>query len=160
MQLGQILPQYDRDKLIVQTKVAPAEAAEFLKTFETSMDRLKLDHVDLLSFHGINNRDLLDLTLRKGGALEVGRQLQKEGRVRFLGFSTHGSCDVITEAAETGEFDYVNLHWYWINQVNWPAIEAATRHDMGVFIISPNDKGGSSTPHPRSCANSASRTHR
>ncbi len=142
MQLGQILPQYDRDKLIVQTKVAPAEAAEFLKTFETSMDRLKLDHVDLLSFHGINNRDLLDLTLRKGGALEVGRQLQKEGRVRFLGFSTHGSCDVITEAAETGEFDYVNLHWYWINQVNWPAIEAATRHDMGVFIISPNDKGG------------------
>ncbi len=142
VQLGQILPQFEREKLIVQTKVAPAEAADFLKTFETSMDRLKLDHVDLLSFHGINNRSLLDLTLRKGGALEVGRQLQREGRVRFLGFSTHGSCDVISEAVETGEFDYVNLHWYWINQVNWPAIEAATRHDMGVFIISPNDKGG------------------
>ena len=25
---------------------------------------------------------------------------------------------------------------------NFPAIEAATKHDMGVFIISPNDKGG------------------
>ncbi len=142
VQLGQILPQFDRDKLIVQTKVAPAEAADFLKTFETSMDRLKLDHVDLLSFHGINNGALLELTLRKGGALEIGRRLQREGRVRFLGFSTHGSCDVITDAVETGEFDYVNLHWYWINQVNWPAIEAATRQDMGVFIISPNDKGG------------------
>lgn len=142
VQLGQILPQFDRDKLIVQTKVAPAEEVDFLKTFETSMDRLNLEHVDLLSFHGINNRALLDLTLRKGGALEAGRRLQKEGRVRFLGFSTHGACDVITEAVETGEFDYVNLHWYWINQVNWPAIEAATRHDMGVFIISPNDKGG------------------
>ena len=41
-----------------------------------------------------------------------------------------------------GGFDYVNLHWYWIFQKNWPAIEEATRRDMGVFIISPADKGG------------------
>jgi len=41
-----------------------------------------------------------------------------------------------------GGFDYVNLHWYYIYQQSWPAIEAATRADMGVFIISPSDKGG------------------
>jgi len=142
VQLGQILPSLPREKLIVQTKISPAPAEEFLKTFETCMNRLKLDHVDLLSFHGINNQALLDLTLRKGGALDAGRKLQAEGRVRFLGYSTHGACEVITAANNTGEFDYLNLHWYWVNQVNWPAIEAATRNDMGVFIISPNDKGG------------------
>jgi predicted aldo/keto reductase-like oxidoreductase len=142
VQLGRILPQLPRKSLIVQTKVAPARAEDFLATFEKSMARLRLDHVDLLSFHGINTRGLLELTLQKGGALEAGRRLQKEGRVRFLGFSTHAACEVITEAVETGEFDYVNLHWYWVNQSNWPAIEAARRHDMGVFIISPNDKGG------------------
>jgi predicted aldo/keto reductase-like oxidoreductase len=142
VQLGRILPELPRKDLIVQTKVGPAKAEEFLQTFERSMSLLRLDHVDLLSFHGINTRELLDLTLQKGGALEAGRKLQAEGRVKFLGFSTHGSCEVITDAVETGEFDYVNLHWYWVNQVNWPAIEAAKRHDMGVFIISPNDKGG------------------
>jgi hypothetical protein len=42
----------------------------------------------------------------------------------------------------SGEFDYVNVHWYFVNDLNWPAIEAASRRDMGVFIISPNDKGG------------------
>ena len=42
----------------------------------------------------------------------------------------------------TGEFDYFNVHWYFVNDLNWPAIEAARRLDMGVFIISPNDKGG------------------
>jgi uncharacterized protein len=46
------------------------------------------------------------------------------------------------EAIETDKFDYINLHWYYINQTNWQAIEAATRHDMGVFIISPTNKGG------------------
>src|SRR4030095_16247130 len=36
----------------------------------------------------------------------------------------------------------MNVHWYFVNDLNWRAIVAAHRHDMGVFIISPNDKGG------------------
>src|SRR5687767_15912676 len=37
MQLGRVLPTFPRDKIIVQTKVAPMSTAqEFLKTFNTS----------------------------------------------------------------------------------------------------------------------------
>jgi predicted aldo/keto reductase-like oxidoreductase len=50
--------------------------------------------------------------------------------------------DTIVKAINELDFSYVNLHWYYIFQENWPAIEAAAEHDMGVFIISPNDKGG------------------
>jgi predicted aldo/keto reductase-like oxidoreductase len=53
--------------------------------------------------------------------------------------------DLILDAIQTeasGGFDYINLHWYYIFQRNWPAIEAARALDMGVFIISPADKGG------------------
>jgi uncharacterized protein len=143
MQLGWVLPKISRDKLIIQTKVAPsADPKTFLATFEKSMEYLKLDYVDLLSFHGINTRELLNQTILSQGCLKVARQLQKEGRVRFLGFSTHAGLDVIQDAVNTAEFDYVNLHWYWVNNRNWPAVLDATRHDMGVFIISPNDKGG------------------
>ncbi len=143
MQLGWVLPQIKRDKLIVQTKIAPfATPEEFLRTFDESMKYLRLDHVDLLSFHGINNRQHLDWTLRKGGCLEAARQLQREGRCRHLGFSTHATTDVILDAVNSGEFAYFNVHWYFVNHLNWAAIEAATRLDMGVFIISPNDKGG------------------
>ena len=61
MQLGRILPTIPRDQLIVQTKVAPAgDGTEFLQTFEKSMDYLRLDHVELLSLHGINTRELLE----------------------------------------------------------------------------------------------------
>ena len=46
MQLGKILPSLPREKIIVQTKVSPKTTAkEFLKTFETSMKYLRLDHV-------------------------------------------------------------------------------------------------------------------
>ncbi len=143
MQLGWVLPQIKRDKLIVQTKIAPfATPEEFLRTFDQSMKYLRLDHVDLLSFHGINHRQHLDWTLRKGGCLEAARKLQREGRCRHIGFSTHATPDVILDAVNSGEFAYFNVHWYFVNHLNWAAIEAATRLDMGVFIISPNDKGG------------------
>ncbi len=143
MQMGRLLPKLPRDKIIVQTKVSPKPTAkEFVRTFNTSMDCLQLEHVDLLALHGINNRQLLDYALKKGGCLAAARQLQREGRARFIGFSTHATTDVILEAINSGEFDYVNLHWYFVNDLNWPAIQTARAKDMGVFIISPNDKGG------------------
>jgi predicted aldo/keto reductase-like oxidoreductase len=143
MQLGRILPQFPRHQIIVQTKVAPrATQREFLETFDRSMSYLGIEHVDLLALHGINNRELLNFSLRKGGCLDAARQLQREGRARFIGFSTHATTDIILEAIHTGDFDYVNLHWYFVNDLNWPAILAARQKDMGVFIISPNDKGG------------------
>jgi len=143
MQLGWVLPQIKRDRLIVQTKVAPfANPEEFLRTFDQSMKYLRLDHVELLSFHGINHRQHLDWTLRKGGCLEAARKLQREGRCRHIGFSTHATTDIILDAVRSGEFAYFNVHWYFVNDLNWSAIEAATALDMGVFIISPNDKGG------------------
>jgi len=143
MQLGRILPTLPRDQIIVQTKVGPkATAREFLNTFEASLKYLQLDYVDLLALHGINNRQFLDWSLGAKGCLAAARQLQRQGRCRFVGFSTHATTDIILDAVNSGEFDYVNVHWYFVNDLNWAAIEAAQRLDMGVFIISPNDKGG------------------
>lgn len=143
LQLGQILPTLPREKLIVQTKIGPTAAPQgFRQTFEKSLALLKLDYVDLLGLHGINTPELLDYSIRPGGCLEEVHKLQAEGRVRFVGFSTHGPTDLIIQAINTNQFDYLNLHWYYINQFNWPAIEAASQQDMGVFIISPSDKGG------------------
>ena len=151
MQLGRILPQLPREELIVQTKVPPKPTAdEFLRTFDVSMNYLKLDYVDLLGLHGINNPEILDFALRKGGCVEAARKLQAEGRVRHIGFSTHGVPRDILAAIESNEFDYVNLHWYYFDQRNAPCITAATERDMGVFIISPSDKGGKLyAPPPR-----------
>ncbi|PMB48141.1 aldo/keto reductase [Fischerella thermalis CCMEE 5330] len=143
MQLGRILPKLKREKLIVQTKVSPqADAKLFLKEFEKSLKYLRLDYIDLLGIHGINNAELLNYTIRADGCLEVAKNLKDQGKVRFIGFSTHAPTDIIIQTINTNQFDYVNLHWYYINQVNWSAIEAATHYDMGVFIISPSDKGG------------------
>jgi len=145
-QLGCILPKLPREKLIVQTKIGPSETpAEFTKNFEESLSRLGLSHVDLLAVHGVNDQQALDQTIRRNGCLEAARKIQQRGLARHIGFSTHASPEIILKAIThdaDGGFDYVNLHWYYIYQRNWEAILEARRRDMGVFIISPSDKGG------------------
>jgi len=154
VQLGRILPKCDRDRLIIQTKVNPSQnPKEFRQKFEQSLRNLRLDYIDLLGIHGINNDETLHQTIRPGGCLELAQQWQAQGKVRFIGFSTHGATEIITQAIATNLFDYVNLHWYYINQANWEAVAAANRHDMGVFIISPSDKGGMLYKPPQKLVN-------
>jgi predicted aldo/keto reductase-like oxidoreductase len=140
-QLGRLLPGLPRDEMIVQTKIGPKETpAEFMTVFEASAAKLKLDHFDLLSIHGINNAETLEQAKKCMPALQ---QLKKEGRIHHIGFSTHGPPDLVVEAIRTGLFDYVNLHWYFVyHPLNRAPVDAAAALDMGVFIISPCDKGG------------------
>ncbi len=140
-QLGKILPTLPRDEIILQTKVGPKEtAAEFLEAFEISMKALRIDHVDLLAIHGVNNEELFEKSKRCLPALQ---QLKQEGRCRHIGVSTHAPPDLALKIIETDAFDYINLHWYFVyHPLNWAPVETAAAHDMGVLIISPNDKGG------------------
>ncbi|MEM6553647.1 MAG: aldo/keto reductase [Planctomycetota bacterium] len=145
-QLGTVLPKYPREELIVQTKAGPTDDVdEFVRNFHDSLDRLQLEYVDLFSLHGLNDAEPLEKAIRPGGCLAAARELQKQGLCRHVGFSTHAPLDVLMRAVThegDGGFDYVNLHWYYIFQRNWPAVRAARERDMGVFIISPSDKGG------------------
>jgi predicted aldo/keto reductase-like oxidoreductase len=141
-QLGLILPKLPRDKIIIQTKIGVKESEEeFIEAFEVSLKNLQVDYIDLLTIHGINNMSLFNKTLHKG-SLSACKKLKERGLIKHIGFSTHAGPEVICKVLQTDEFSFVNLHWYYIDQRNWPAIQEAAKRDIGIFIISPCDKGG------------------
>ena len=142
-QLGWLFQQVPDPKRILQTKVPPqADSDLFERELATSFERLGVDRIDLLGIHGVNLAEHLEQTLRPAGCLAVARRWQNDGRIGHIGFSSHGSLPLLEQAIASDEFDYVNLHWYYIRQDNGPALAAAARHDMGIFVISPTDKGG------------------
>jgi predicted aldo/keto reductase-like oxidoreductase len=142
-QLGKALSRFQRHEYILQTKIAPREdPALFEREVFDSLGRLRVAHADLLAIHGVNDQQTLEWTCRDGGCLERALLLQQRGIVRYVGFSTHAPSPIIEKAIADGRFDYVNLHYYWANQQNLGCIRAAAARDMGVLIISPNDKGG------------------
>jgi predicted aldo/keto reductase-like oxidoreductase len=131
-----------RDRYHLMTKGGPRSAGEVRALVEAQLKALRTDRIDLYAWHGINSEDTLRQVCAAGGAVEALLQLKAEGVIGAVGFSTHGPVEVICDAIGTGLFDFVNLHYYYFFQRNWPAVALAEARDMGVFIISPNDKGG------------------
>lgn len=131
-----------RDSYYFMTKGAPETAEDTHRQLEAQLEALRMDHIDLYAWHGINTPRRYAAALAKGGPVEVLKRYQEQGVIGSIGFSTHGSVRVITDAIATDLFDFVNLHYYYFWQRNWGAVLQAAARDMGVFIISPNDKGG------------------
>ncbi len=141
--LGRALRTIDRSKVYITTKLFPADSYdEFMREFETSMTALGIDVLDNLDLHGINNETVLRRAVNEDGTWRAVRKLMDSGTVRHIGFSTHAKLPVILSALNTEMFESINLHYYWFFQVNEPAVARAAELDMGVFIISPNEKGG------------------
>ena len=131
-----------RNQFKIMTKGAPMSGDETRRLVEEQLKALNLDYIDFYGWHGINNKELLKVAVEKNGPVETLYQLKDEGLIRHIGFSTHGPLSIIMEAMRTNLFSFINLHYYYFFQHNLPAVKLAGEMDMGVFIISPNEKGG------------------
>jgi len=132
-----------RTRLYITTKIPPTADADTMRRYiDESLERLKLDYLDCLGIHGLNTWEHLDWVKAKDGCMQAVQEAVADGRVRHVGFSTHGSLEVIHAAINTDFFEFVNLHYYYFFQRNAAAIQRSAEKDMGVFIISPADKGG------------------
>ena len=130
-----------REQFYITTKLPPTgDRVLMAQWIDESLARLELEYIDCLAIHGINTKEHLESVTQ--GSIEAIHQAQSQGKIRHLGFSTHGSLDLILEAIESNLFEFVNLHYYYFGQRNYPAIALAKQKDLGIFIISPGDKGG------------------
>lgn len=143
--LGECLTQLSslpRD-LVITTKLPPTtDAATLERQIDASLNRLQRSRIDCLALHGVNTWEHLAWIQNPQGGMAAIRRAQADGRIGHLGFSSHGVREVIAATIETGEFAFVNLHYYYFFQRHHPILDLAQQQDMGIFIISPADKGG------------------
>lgn len=131
-----------RSRYHLMTKGHAMTGVEMREMVEAQLTGLKTDRIDLYGWHGINTPEILATACAPGGPVEELHKLREEGVIGSVGFSTHGPLEVIVDTLATGLFDFVNLHYYYFLQRNKGAVDYAGAKDIGVFIISPNDKGG------------------
>ena len=132
-----------RSRLVVTTKIPPTpDAATFAQQLEASLTRLQLERIDCLALHGINTPQHLAWVQDPNGCMAAVRSAQRAGIIGHVGFSTHGPREVIEAAIATDQFAFVNLHYYYFFPRHDPVVTLAHQRDLGVFIISPADKGG------------------
>jgi uncharacterized protein len=148
--LGVALTELDRSQLYITSKAPPADADTLSRSIDQSLEALGTDYLDCFAIHGLNTEDHL-IWLEAG--MEPVRQAVAEGKIRHVGFSTHAPLDIILRAIATDQFEFVNLHYHYFFQRNEAAIALAHHHQMGVFIISPADKGGMLHNPPQTLVN-------
>ena len=144
-----------REDLIIQTKVNSMPPKEFRETLDKSFELLGLDYVDLFSFHGVNQDYAYDLMFNNEDGenlMDIAKEYKAAGKIKHIGFSTHGQPELIKRCIETDEFEYVNLHYHAFGSYtasgggecggNLDNVRLMKEKDMGCFCISPYDKGG------------------
>lgn len=139
--LNEVL-QLPRDSYHLMTKGSADTADDMRRLVEQQLIALQTDHFDLYAWHGINTHEKYTTSCASGGAVEELLKMQEEGIIGAVGFSTHAPLEVVIDTLATELFSFVNLHYYYFLQRNRGAIDYANAKDYGVFIISPNDKGG------------------
>jgi predicted aldo/keto reductase-like oxidoreductase len=79
-----------RDAFFVATKTGERSYAAAREQIRRSLDRLGVDHVDLLQLHNLVDVPDWEFALREGGALEAAVEARDEGLARFIGVTGHG----------------------------------------------------------------------
>lgn len=92
IRMGEAL-QGRRDEVFLMTKHNYRDKRHALLDLETSLRRLRTDHLDLWQFHSIERQEDPDWIFAPHGAIEAAELARKQGKVRFIGFTGHKSPD-------------------------------------------------------------------
>jgi predicted aldo/keto reductase-like oxidoreductase len=151
--LGNLFKNYQRNSFLLATKVKPGTDREgkpndqttpekFLEIFNTSLSRLQMDYVDILYLHDVSNPELLEFN----PVINIIRKLKKDGKTRFIGFSTHRNEPVVINAAADSDIWDVILTQYnyrlsYLNDLN-TAIKKAAAAGIGIVAMKTIPGGG------------------
>ena len=143
--LGNLFKGLPRNSFIIETKVKPAGVGndglptsqttteDFLLKFNDSLSRLKMDYVDFLFIHGVSDPQLLE----HKPVLNALQKLKKDGKTKFIGFSTHSNmAALLNYAATSGNWDVI-VTQYNFKMTNIEEMNAALQkaNDAGIGLI-------------------------
>ena len=146
--LGQALAALKRDNLApaagwrITSKLLPGpDLATGQGQLRSILARLGVAQLTNLAVHGLNRPEHLEWALKGPGA-DLLAWAKDEGLVGQVGFSSHGTPELIEAALSSGSFTFCSLHVHLFDQTRLAIARSALAQGIGVLAISPADKGG------------------
>lgn len=119
LRVGDWINRHGRPSFLA-TKTGERTAEKARKEIHHSLERLQVDHVDLIQLHNLVNPLEWETALGEGGALEAAIEAREQGLVRFIGVTGHGltAPAMHTKALERFDFDSVLLPFSYLMAQN------------------------------------------
>ncbi|MCL4407330.1 MAG: aldo/keto reductase [Thermotogae bacterium] len=127
-----------RDKVFLACKTGGRTKDDARKELEESLKRVGTDHFDLYQLHAMTTEEEFEKVIGPNGALETFVKAQREGLIRYIGFSAH-SDKIAIKLIDAFDFDTIlfPINWVLAFKENFgPAvIEKAREKNMGILAI-------------------------
>jgi predicted aldo/keto reductase-like oxidoreductase len=95
-----------RRDFFLATKTGSRTASEAREDIQRSLERLRVDRVDLIQLHSLAHPDDWDRAMGPGGALEAAVRAREEGLTRFIGVTGHGWTIAAMHRRSLARFDF------------------------------------------------------
>jgi aryl-alcohol dehydrogenase-like predicted oxidoreductase len=105
LRIGPWMDRHRKD-FFLATKTGERTYAAARAEFHRSLDRLRVDAVDLLQLHALVHPDEWDTAMGPGGALEAAIEAREQGLVRFIGVTGHGRTIAAMHRRSLERFDF------------------------------------------------------
>ena len=143
--IGEALERYPRESFNLATKFPGYDLNNMGKVkeiFERQLEKCRVDYFDYYLFHNVCEINIDGYLNEENGILEHIVEQKKNGRIRHIGFSIHGSLDVMKRFLEKYG-DAVEFCQIQLNYVDWDFQEAKDKVELcrelglGVWVMEP-----------------------
>ncbi|MBR1617385.1 aldo/keto reductase [bacterium] len=144
--IGKILKKYDRKDFFLADKSPIYKMKtkdDVRKIFEKQLKKCQVDYFDFYMCHNIN-KNTYD-TYKKVDMYNELLKLKNEGKIKYLGFSFHGTPDILKEVVEDKQWDFCQLQ---VNYLDWDVVKAHEQYEIvqtkqiPVIVMEPLRGGG------------------
>ena len=155
--MGKALARYHRDSFYLATKFPGYDAAYWDKVeeiFERQLEKLGVDYFDFYLFHNVCEMNIdAYLDDEKYGIYSYLMKQKENGRIRHLGFSCHGSIDVLKRFLDAYgkdmEFCQLQLNYLdWTFQNGKEKVAILDELNIPVWVMEPLRGGKLANPAP------------
>ena len=143
--MGRALKKYPRDSFYLATKFPGYDLSNMDKVkeiFEKQLEKCGVDYFDFYLFHNVCEMNIDAYLDPKYGIFDYLMEQKKNGRIRHLGFSAHGSVEVMRRFLEAYgkemEFCQIQLNYLdWEFQDAKEKVELVSGYGIPVWVMEP-----------------------
>ncbi len=124
-------------KPIIASKSPKRDRSGMLSDFAQSQRELGMDYIDIYQIHCVNKFDEYEKAMGKDGAYGALERLRGEGRIGFIGMTSH-NLEIIREAILSEKFDTIQILFNFLEpEAADEVIPLALKHDLGIIAMKP-----------------------
>ena len=127
--IGEILKKYPRESFYLTSKMPNfmcKTKEDVQRIFQESLDNCGVEYFDFYLCHNINGNNI-DLYTGENDIIPFLEQMKAEGKIRYLGFSSHGTPEQLQRAVNIRDWDFAQIQ---LNYLDWTYQDAEAQYKI------------------------------